>query len=129
MSTAVAAAPPARSTENRGRTRITNRALQRVVAAVAGEALGVDGKDVGTDLTDHDGALDLAVDTPIGVPTIARARQQPDVLQRTGGSIVERCAEAEQTVRDRVHEMTGHEIRRVTIRVTGVSISKERRVR
>ncbi|MFD1721317.1 hypothetical protein [Amnibacterium endophyticum] len=129
MSTAVAAAPPAAGASTRGRTRITGPALQRVVAAVAGEALGVDAKDVGTDLTDHGGALDLAVDTPIGVPSISRVREQSKALERSGGSILERCAAAEQTVRDRVHELTGYDIRRVTVRVTGVRITKERRVR
>lgn len=129
MSTAVAAAAPATRSPGRGRTRITSRALQRVVAAVAGEALGVDAKDVDTDLTDHDGALDLAVDTPIEVPSISRVREQPRAIERSGGSIVERCADAEQVVRDRVHELTGYGIRRVTIRVTGVRISRERRVR
>ena len=129
MSTAVAAAPSDVQSRTRGRTRITSRALQRVVSAVAGEALGVDAAHVDADLTDHDGTLDLAVHAPITVPSIARTREEPRALQRSGGSVLERAAAAESTIRDRVRQITDYDIHRVTIRITDVRISMERRVR
>ena len=128
MSTAVAAAAPVSHGTARGRTRITNRALQRVTAAVAGDALGVDAKRVDTELTDHDGTLDVAVHAPITVISISRLRSEPRALERSGGSILERCAAAEDLVRDRVQAMTGYEIRRVTIRLTDIHVSREKRV-
>ena len=127
MSAAVAAAPAVRG-ESRGRTRITSKALQRVVAAVAGEALGVDTKHVDADLTDHEGVMDLEVHAPITVPSIARIRQEPRALERAGGSVLDRAAAAESTIRDRVREITDYDIRRVTLRVTDVELEQGRRV-
>lgn len=129
MSTAVAAAPSAQRSQSRGRTRITSKALQRVVAAVAGEVLGVDAKHVDADLTDHSGVMDLEVHAPITVPSIARIREEPRALHRAGGSVLDRAAAAEGTIRDRVRSITGYDIRRVTLRITDVELSKERRVR
>ncbi len=128
MSAAVAAAPALKS-ESRGRTRITSRALQRVVAAVAGEALGVDAKHVDADLTDHEGVMDLQVQAPITVPSIARIREDARALERVGGSVLDRAAAAESTIRDRVRDLTGYDIRRVTLRITDIDINTGSRVR
>ncbi len=129
MTTTATTAAPATPSTTGGRTRITSRALQRVVAAVTGEALDIDIKRVDADLTDHGGTLDLAVHAPITVPSIARVQADPGALGRHGGPILDRCAAAETTIRDRVRAMTGNEIRRVTIRLTDISIAQEGRVR
>ena len=129
MSTTVAAPAPAQQSTVRGRTRITSTALQRVVGAVAGDALGVEAKHVDTTLTDHGGTLDLTVHAPITVISIARLQAEPEALERSGGSILDRCAAAEHTIRDRISTMTGYTIRRVTVRLTDIRIQQEKRVK
>lgn len=112
-----------------GRNRITARALERVTAAVAADAFGSHGDRVKVDLTDHDGALDVSLETAIRTVTLARAAEEPRAVQRLGGSILERSRQAEDTVRTRVHELTGYTVRQVAVHITGVHVQQERRVR
>ena len=112
-----------------GRTRITARALERVAEAVTAEAFGSPGDRVRVDLTAHDGALDVAVSTAIRTIPVPRARPGPRALERSGGSIVDRTVAAEESIRTRVHELTGYEVRQVFVHLTGVHIKQEPRVR
>ena len=112
-----------------GRNRITARALERVTAAVAGEAFGSHGDRVKVDLEDHDGALDVAIDTAIRTVSLTRASDEPRALDRLGGSIMDRTTRAEDTIRDRAHDLTGYTVRQVAVHITGVHVQQERRVR
>lgn len=112
-----------------GRTRITTKALSRVVSAVTAEALGVDAGHVGVDLADREGALALTVNTPIRVVSLERVQAEKSVVQRAGGSIMDRTTRAQEIIRDRVGALTGSAIGRVTVRVTGVNIQPEERVK
>ncbi|MBF4550953.1 hypothetical protein [Pseudoclavibacter sp. VKM Ac-2888] len=113
----------------RGTTRLTAKALTRVASAVAGDALGVDAGNVNVDLDDHNGKLALRVRTPIRVPSLARIREQPNALARSGGPLLERVENAKTTIRDRVQSLTGSHVDQVTVRVTGLDIKPEERVR
>jgi uncharacterized alkaline shock family protein YloU len=123
-----AATTPAGAAQ-RGRTRITSKALNRVVSAVTADALGVDSGRVGVDLADRDGLLGLTVTTPIRVVSLARIESDASVVGRSGGTIVDRSRQAQETIRDRVTEITGSSIDRVTVKVSGVDIQPEERVR
>ena len=112
-----------------GRTRITARALEHVTAAIAGEAFGSPGDRVQVGLTDHDGALDVVITTPIRTVSLARAMEEGRSVSRTGGSILERSERAEDTIRTRVNELTGHTVRQVSVHITGVHVRREARVR
>ncbi len=112
-----------------GRTRMTTKALRRNVSAVTAEALGVDAGHVGVDLTDREGALSLTVNTPIRVVSLERVQAEMSVVPRSGGSILDRTTRAQEAIRDRVSAMTGSTIGRVTVRVTGVTIRAEERVK
>jgi uncharacterized alkaline shock family protein YloU len=123
-----AATTPAGAAQ-RGRTRITSKALNRVVSAVTGDALGVDSGRVGVDLADRDGLLGLTVTTPIRVVSLARIESDASVVGRSGGTIIDRSRQAQETIRDRVTEITGSSIDSVTVKVSGVDIQPEERVR
>lgn len=112
-----------------GRTRITSRALERVAAAVTGEAFEAPGDRVTVDLTDHDGALDITVSTGIRTISLGRAIDDPGAIDRLGGSILQRAERAEETIRDRVGELTGSTVRQVRIHLTTAHVQQERRVR
>lgn len=113
----------------RGRTRITSKALNRVVSAVTADALGVDAGHVGVELADHTGALALVVTTPIRVVSLDRVQADSSVVTRNGGSIVDRADRAQSTIRDRVTSLTGSQIARVTVKISGVTIQPEERVK
>jgi hypothetical protein len=128
VSAAVASVPRALDAGS-GRTRVTARALQQVAAAVAGDALGVGAKRVDARLTDAGGSLDIVAHAPIRVVSIARLHTDARSLDRTGGSVLDRCAKAEHVIRDRMQALTGYTVRRVTVRITDVEIQQESRVR
>jgi hypothetical protein len=111
-----------------GRNRITAKALNRVVAAVTADALGVKASRVGVDLADDQGRLALTVTTPIRVVSLARVQAGPGVVGRTGGSVADRAAAAQETIRDRVSLITGSAVGRVTVRLTTADIQDEERV-
>ena len=112
-----------------GRNRITSRALNRVVAAVTADALGVEASRVGVDLADEKGLLVLTVTTPIRVVSLNRVAEERAAVERAGGSIVSRAARAQETIRDRVNALTGSAVARVTVRLSAADIQKEGRVR
>ena len=124
----VAATTPAGAAQL-GRTRITIKALNRVASAVTAEALGVDADHVDVDFADREGTLALTVNTPIRVVSLARVEAEKSVVQRTGGSIVDRITQAQETIRDQVSALTGSRIGHVTVRITGVNIRSEGRVK
>jgi uncharacterized alkaline shock family protein YloU len=113
----------------RGRTRITSKALDRVISAATAEALGVDAGHVSVGLSDQGGALALTVTTPIRVVSLDRVQSDTSVVQRAGGSIVDRSTRAQETIRDQVNTITGATIGTVTVRISGVNIQPEVRVR
>lgn len=112
-----------------GRTRITARALDRVVTATTREAFGGTKETVKVDLTDNGGTLDLAVRTAIRVVSIARAQGDSRAIGRSGGSILDRCTAAEEAIRSQVARITGYDVGRVTVQLTGVHTEHEQRVR
>ncbi|GLK17799.1 hypothetical protein [Herbiconiux flava] len=123
-----ASLPATAGTVRRGRNRIASKALNRVVAAVTAEALGVSASKVGVDLADSRGLLALTVSTPIRVVALSRVEREPSSVIRSGGPILDRVAAAQETIRTRVQQLTGSSIARVTVKVTGIDIRTEERV-
>ncbi|MCS5723054.1 hypothetical protein N1028_13335 [Herbiconiux sp. CPCC 203407] len=126
--TGTAAADPV-ATGPRGRNRIAAKALNRVVAAVTADALDVKASRVGVDIADEKGLLVLTVSTPIRVVSLNRVQAGSDVVARAGGSVVDRAAAAQETIRDRVRALTGSAVARVVVRLTAADIREEDRVR
>jgi uncharacterized alkaline shock family protein YloU len=112
-----------------GRTRITTRALDRVVSAVTADELGVDRAEVSVDLSDESGALTLTVRAPIHVISLERSMADPGAVARAGGSVMSRAARAQENIRTRIQTLTGSQISRVQLRLTGAKIKQERRVK
>ena len=112
-----------------GRTRITPRALNRVVSAVTSEELGVESSTVGVDLEDHGGALTLTVRAPIRILSLEQIMDDPGAVTRAGGTLVDRAGEAQENIRIRVRDLTGSNISRIVLRLTNANIQEERRVR
>jgi len=113
----------------RGRTRITPRALDRVVSQVTAEELSVRARSVGVHLDDDGGALVLTVKAPMRADPLSRVVEDPSAVARGGGSMIDRAASARSNIRSRVRSLTGSDISRVLLRLTGVEVAATRRVR
>lgn len=113
----------------RGRTRITARALDRVVGAVAAERLGADRRGLSTEVDDAGGDLSVTVRTRLRVPSLDTVRDDSGVVSRRGGTVVERTTRAQREIRERVSAITGSTVARVVVEVTGAEIATPRRVR
>lgn len=112
-----------------GRTRIAPHALDKVVSAVTANALHVPVGTVSSDLTDDGGHLSLLVSAPIGVPSLTRITDEPTALSRSGGSVLDRARSAQEEIRTQVQHLTGSDVARVIVTITGVHIKENRRVR
>lgn len=122
-------AVPAPTGVARGRTTISARALDRVAAAVSADALGVDAREVSVSLTDHAGDLAIDVRSPIRILSLARVAADPHAVDRSGGTILERAAQAQERIGSRVGQLTGSTVGPVVVRLTAAIITPEERVR
>lgn len=113
----------------RGRTRITPRALSRVVSAVAAEGLGVPVESVRVQLQDERGALAVNISTGAPVTQWRIPGAHRPAFQGPGASLLNRSEHARQLPRDRVAALTGSTVGSITIRFTGATMRPEARVR
>ena len=102
----------------RGHTRITDRAMTRLVAAVAADALGLRPNQVSVDVADAGGRLDLTVRVPSRALPVGHGRTDPPA----DGTVPEPTERAQHDIRGTVTALTGAEIAGVTVRLTGARI-------
>ena len=113
----------------RGRNRITSRALNRLVCAVTADELHVSASGVSADLADSAGLLTLIVRTPIRTVSLGDVSNDPTIVSRTGGTVLQRAAAGQAGIRARVTELTGAQVVQVVVQLTRPDIQREARVR
>lgn len=118
----------AATTSMAGHTQINARAMNRVVVAVASQALGVGARQVAADIDDDSGSLALTIRSPIRLAALGAITLKPDLVSREGGTILQRAEDAQRTIRSGVEQITGSSISRVEVRVTSAHVQPERRV-
>lgn len=111
-----------------GHNRISTQALTSLARAAAAEALGVDAQDVRADWSDDDGLLALSLVSPVGIPPLASVLRTPERVAIFGGSIRDRAVAAKSVILDRVMELSGAQLSRVDIRISGTAVSERGRV-
>lgn len=114
---------------SRGRTSVSSKALNKVVSAVSADELQVDATSVSVDLSDSSGKLVLTVRSPIRAVALGRIVTDGSLVERAGGTLLARTAQAQDIIRSRVNALTGYAVERVIVRVTGVEIKQEKRVK
>lgn len=125
----------ANSNARHGRTKVSAKAISRIVAAVAGEAFGVPARSVGVQLDDSSGMLAVTATTGITVRSLVPGRVSAGSSQRSGqrptrpGSVLERATAAQSEIRTRTGELTGSLIGPVTVRLNSAIIEGEDRAR
>jgi uncharacterized alkaline shock family protein YloU len=112
-----------------GHNRISTQALTSVARAAAGEALGVPPQDVRAEWSDDDGLLALSLVAPITVPSLTAVLRDPQRVAGFGGSIWDRAVTAKAQILHRVTELSGVQLSRVDIRISGVAVREGGRVR
>jgi hypothetical protein len=100
-----------------GRNRVSAKALRRVVSAITADAMGVDPTDVAVDLADDNGQLGVSAATPIRVRPLGRPQE----------SVLDRATGTQTVIRDRMLDLTGSSVGRVSVRLTAARTSTEGR--
>lgn len=125
MSVAEAVEP---TTSLAGHNRISTQALTSLAQAAAAEALGVAPSDIRADWSDDDGLLALSIVAPISVPALSEVLRQPQRVQGFGGSIWDRAVAAKAMVLESVTQLSGSQLSRVDIRISGAQVREGGRV-
>ncbi|WP_284985165.1 hypothetical protein [Arthrobacter sp. fls2-241-R2A-172] len=111
-----------------GHNRISTQALTSLARAAAAEALGVEASDIRADWADDDGLLALSIVAPISIPALSEVVRDPNRVQGFGGSIWDRSVAAKATVLEIVTRLSGSELSRVDIRISGAQVTEGGRV-
>jgi hypothetical protein len=112
-----------------GHNRISTQALTSVARAAAAEALGVAPQEVRADWTDDGGLLALSLVAPIAVPSLTAVLRDQARVAAYGGPIWDRAVAAKAQILRRVTELSGAQLSRVDIRISGANVSDGGRVR
>jgi hypothetical protein len=112
-----------------GHNRISTQALTSLAQAAAAEALGVEPSDIRADWSDDDGLLALSIVAPISIPALSEVLRNPQRVLGFGGSIWDRAVAAKASVLETVTRLSGSQISRVDIRISGAHVTEGGRVR
>lgn len=96
--------------------------------AAASEALEVPAAQVKVDWNDDGGLLALSLVLPLGIPSLNRVARDPSLVDNMGGPIWDRALAAREAILERVESLTGSQLSRVDIRITGIRIQEGGRV-
>ena len=111
-----------------GHNRISTQALTSLARTAAASALGVESQDVRVQWTDDDGFLALSLVSPIGVPPLRSVAGDPGRVTAFGGSIRDRAVAAKAQIMSTVTALSGAQLSRVDIRISGARIREGGRV-
>ncbi|SEJ55368.1 hypothetical protein SAMN04487917_10738 [Arthrobacter sp. yr096] len=116
------------SEKRAGHTRIARTALRKTVETMTARAFGVGGSNVTADLEDDSGKLGVRLSVQLALPPLLAPR-------KGAATVFDQAQAARAELVARSMELTGMELGRVDIRLTGAkpaqlkeSQSKERRV-
>lgn len=111
-----------------GHNRISTQALTSLARAAASEALGVEANDIRADWADDDGLLALSIVAPISIPALTEVLRDPLRVQGFDGSIWDRAVAAKAAVLETVTRLSGSQLSRVDIRISGAHVTEGGRV-
>ena len=105
-----------------GRNRVGAKALRAVATVVTAQVMGVSARDVSISLSDDNGLLGVSAVTAIALPAL-------DSPERQAPAALDRAATAQETIRDRMLELTGSSVGFVNLRVSNARIITQGRTR
>ncbi|MCK6081598.1 hypothetical protein KZX37_07735 [Microbacterium sp. EYE_5] len=107
-----------------GRTEVAERVLVGIARAVSADVIGVPRGEVSVGVADRRDGMALRVSSPLPVPDL-----DDSAAVRTAVPVLERAAQMQEQLRERLTHLLGRDIVRVDITVTGARMPERRRVR
>ncbi|MHA7275441.1 hypothetical protein [Arthrobacter sp. HLT1-21] len=112
-----------------GHNRISTQALTSTARAVAADVFDIPAQQIRASWSDDQGLLALRLAVPIAVPSLTRIVRDPSLVSGAGGSIWDRAHAAKGVILQRVAQLSGSQLSRVDIRITGIKLAESGRVR
>ncbi|WP_082716819.1 hypothetical protein [Microterricola viridarii] len=106
-----------------GRTVVRERVLVRVAEEATADALRVQRGHLSVEVSEARGGMALTISTPLPVPEL----DDIDAIQQ-GTPVLERVQAIQNQLRDRITQLTGRDVTRVNMTITGAVIAAKRRV-
>lgn len=107
-----------------GRITIKDRVLEKVAQEATATTLRVPRGDVSVGVAEAHGGLALTIRTPLPIPHL----DDTDAI-RSGTPVLERVQTVQTQLRDRIAHVTGRDVTRVNITITGAVIAEQKRVK
>nr|WP_210768473.1 hypothetical protein [Arthrobacter sp. E3] len=102
--------------------------MTSVAKVAAAEVLSVPSTQVRVSWSDDAGALALSVSSPMGAPSLSEVCRNSDRIAQSGGSILNRATAAKASILARVEWLTGSQLSRVDVRISGLLVREGGRV-
>lgn len=99
------------------------RALTKVAEQAAADTVGIDRGKISVTVAEAGGSLGLAVSTPLPVPSL-----DDTAAIRGGRPVLERVEALQTSMQREVSRLTGRDVTRINVTVTGAVINQTRRV-
>lgn len=112
-----------------GHTRVSTEALTSVAKFAASQVLLAPPAQVRVQWSDDAGALALSISSAMGAPSLPDLRRNPERLEQGGGTVLARATAAKAQILGEVERLTGSQLSRVDIRISGLVPSSNGRVR
>ncbi|MGO1768763.1 MAG: NTP pyrophosphohydrolase [Microbacterium sp.] len=112
-----------RAATARGAIRVRERVVEKVARQASAIAMGVPRSSVDVQVADWAGGLAVRVATALPIPDLDDTE-----AVRAERPIVERVREAQSVLAEELSRLTGREVRRVSVTVTGAVIPERKRV-
>lgn len=107
-----------------GRITIKERVLVKVAEEATSASLGVDRGSVSVGIAEAQNGLAVTIGTPLPVPDL----DDTEAI-RAGNTVLERVGAIQSQLRDRIAEVTGRDVHRVNITITGAVMAEKKRVK
>lgn len=111
-----------------GHNRVSTQALTSLAQAAAAEQFGVRPGEVRASWADDAGLLALSIVSPIAVPDLGDVTGPEDV-EAAGGSVWERATAAKAAILHHVAGLSGAQLSRVDVRISGVRLPLRQKAR
>ncbi|MGO2112163.1 MAG: NTP pyrophosphohydrolase [Pseudoclavibacter sp.] len=107
-----------------GAIRMRERVIDKIVRESSAIAIGIARDDVNVDVAELGGGLTVRIATKIPIPDLADTE-----AIRAAVTVVDRSRALQSSLVETLARLTGREIRRVSITITGAIIPERKRVR
>ena len=121
MSTSLLVAAPSAPA---GRISVRDRVIEKIVHRASADAIGVESGEVKVEVSEWRGGYAVRVRTPLPIPDL----DDTEAIA-SGSSVIERVTALQQQLKGHLAHVTGRDITRLAVVVTGAVVPPRRRVR